>query len=225
MYDFDISTIIKALPSIINGIKITVFISVISSVCAFLIGLIIVFFRTMCNGPLKFFAGVYVEVIRNTPLLIQLYFIYKSFPDLGLMFRPIECGIVALSFYSGVFISEVLRAGINSVASEQYQASISLGLSNFQSFRLIILPQALRIVIPPLGSQFINIIKNSSLVSFISVTDLFYSIYKGAVDNFRFFEFFLTGALIYMTLTGIIALFTHMFEYMCKTQGRTAKVQ
>ena len=166
----------------------------------------------------------YVEIIRNTPLLIQLYFIYKALPDFGLMLSPIACGILALSLYTGAFISEVLRSGINSVASEQYQASISLGLSKFQTFRLIILPQAIKIIIPPLGSQFINVIKNSSLVSFISVTDLFYGIYKGAVDDFRFFEFFITGALIYMMLTGTVALFTNLFENLFNLQGRAAKV-
>jgi len=223
MCNFDISIIIKSLPYLIDGIKITLFISLISAVFAFIIGLITVFFRTMGTGFLKFIVVSYVEVIRNTPLLIQLYFVYKSLPALGLMISPIWCGILALSVYTGAFISEVLRAGINSVAAEQYHASISLGLSKFQTFRLIIFPQAIRIIIPPLGSQFINVIKNSSLVSFISVTDLFYRIYKGAVDDFRFFEFFVTGALIYMILTGIIALFTNIFENLFKIQGRTAK--
>jgi len=223
MYNFDTSVILESIPFLIEGIKITLFISVISSICAFLTGLITVFFRTMGSKPLKFIAISYVEIIRNTPLLIQLYFIYKSLPAIGLMLPPIGCGILALSLYTGAFISEVLRAGINSVASEQYQASISLGLSKFQTFRLVIFPQAIRIVIPPLGSQFINAIKNSSLVSFISVTDLFYRVYKGAVDDFRFFEFFLTGALIYMALTGTVALLTNIFENQFKIQGRTAK--
>jgi len=223
MYNFDASVIIEAMPVLIAGIKITLFISVISAICAFVIGLITVFLRTMGTKPFKFIAVSYVEIIRNTPLLIQLYFVYKALPAFGLMLPPIWCGILALSIYTGAFISEVLRAGINSVASEQYQASISLGLSKFQTFRLVIFPQAIRIIIPPLGSQFINVIKNSSLVSFISVTDLFYSIYKGAVDGFRFFEFFITGALIYMLLTGVIALLTNIFENLFRIQGRTAK--
>lgn len=223
MYNFDFSVIIASIPLFINGIKITLFISVISSVIAFIIGLIVVFLRTMGSKPVKFLAAAYIEVIRNTPLLIQLYFIYKSLPDIGLTLPPIGCGIMALSIYASAFVSEVLRSGINSVVSEQYQASISLGLSKFQTFRLVIFPQAIRIVIQPLGSQFINIVKNSSLVSFISVTDLFYNIYKGAVDDFRFFEFFITGALIYMTITGIIALIANIFENLYKTNERAVK--
>lgn len=223
MFNFETSVIVESLPVLIEGIKITLFISVISSICAFIIGLVVVFFRTMGSRPIKFIATSYVEIIRNTPLLIQLYFIYKSLPAIGLMLPPITCGILALSVYTGAFISEVLRAGINSVASEQYQASISLGLSKLQTFRLVIFPQAIRIIIPPLGSQFINIIKNSSLVSFISVTDLFYGISYGADQSYRFFEFFITGALLYMLLTGAVALLTNIFENTFKIQGRAAK--
>jgi len=223
MYSIDFSVIKEAQPLLIEGIKTTLYISSISSVFAFLIGFILVFLRTMGNIFLKFISTSYVEIIRNTPLLIQLYFIYKILPDLGLMISPVWCGIIALSLYTGAFISEVLRSGILAVASEQYQASISLGLSGFQSFYLVIFPQALRIVIPPLGSQFINIIKNSSLVSFISVTDLFYRIYKGAVDDFRVFEFFIAGAIIYMCISGILAAITHICEHFFKIQGRSVK--
>lgn len=223
MYNFDVSVILKAMPLILDGIKTTLIISAVSSVCAFIIGFIVVFMRTMGSKHFRFISTCYVEIIRNTPLLIQLYIVYKAFPSLGIMLSPIDCGIFSLSLYAGAFISEILRSGINSVASEQLEASTSLGLNKFQAFRLIIFPQAIRIVIPPLSSQFINIIKNSSLVSFISVTDLFYRIYKGAVDDFRFFEFFAAGALIYMVLTGIVALCSNILENIFRLRGREAK--
>lgn len=224
MLNFDISVITESLPVFAEGIKTTVYISLLSSLFAFIIGIIVVFFRTLGSETTKFIATSYVEIIRNTPLLIQIYFIYKCLPDFGIMLSPINCGILALSLYTGAFISEVLRAGVNSVPAEQYRASISLGLGKIQSFRLVVFPQAIKIVIPPLGSQFINLIKNSSLVSFISVTDLFYVIYKGAVDDFRFFEFFVVGAFIYMLLTGIVALLTNILEDFFKSPGRTMKV-
>lgn len=223
MLNFDTSTIIESMPLLIEGIKTTVFISLISSLFAFIIGVVIVFYRTFDSGIMKFISSIYVEIIRNTPLLIQLYFVYKCLPYFGIMLSPILCGIMALSIYTGAFIAEVLRSGINSIATEQYQASISLGLSKFQSFRLIIFPQAIRIIIPPLGSQFINLIKNSSLVSFISVTDVFYTVYKGAVDDFRFFEFFIIGAVIYMMLTGITALLSNICEHFFKLPERMVK--
>jgi putative glutamine transport system permease protein len=222
MYNIDLNVIIQALPQLFKGIEITLFISIISSVAAFCVGVVLVYLRTMTDGVLKFSGAVYVEFIRNTPLLVQLYFYYKGLPEIGIQISPINCGIIALSIYTGSYIAEVLRSGINSVASEQYQAARGLGMSKFQAFRLVIFPQALRIVIPSLGSQFINLVKNSSLVSFLAVTDVFYVIYKNAVDNFRFFEFFITGALIYMTMTGLIALITNLMERISTIPGTEA---
>lgn len=224
MYEIDFNVLIKALPQILEGVKITLFISVISSVIAFLIGVAVVFMRTMGGSFLRWLGTAYVEVVRNTPLLIQLYFVYKVLPGLSLHLDPIACGIIALSLYTGSYISEVLRSGVNSVTLEQYQAARGLGFSKIGAFRLIIFPQAIRVVIPPLGSQFINLVKNSSLVSFIAVTDLFYVIYKGAVDDFRFLEFFVLGALIYMVLTGIIAGISAMCEKVVANQGQEVRV-
>lgn len=224
MYKLNFAVILEYLPLILQGIEITIFISVISSVFAFIIGLFIAFARNTRHKPIKFIATFYVEIIRNTPLLIQLYILYKGLPSIGISLPGIVCGILALSFYTGVFISEVLRSGLNSIANEQVEAARGLGLSGFQTFILITFPQAIRIIIPPLGSQFINLIKNSSLVSFIAVTDLFYAIYKGAVDDFRIYEFFLIGALIYMTLTGFVAIVTNILEHRYKIPGRVVSV-
>lgn len=222
MYDFEFSVIIESLPYILEGIGMTIFVSLISSFFAFLIGTIIAFLRNQQNRIVVFLTSAFVEFIRNTPLLIQLYIWYKGLPNLGVNIDPVMCGIIALSIYTGAFISEVLRAGINSIAKEQSEASYALGLSHMQTFRLIVFPQALRIVIPPLGSQFINLIKNSSLVSFIAVADIFYVVNKGASDEFRFFEFFLVGALLYMALTGIVAKIVNILENKYEMQGRMA---
>lgn len=224
MYNLEPGVIIEALPQLVKGIQVTLYISIISSIFAFLIGLLVVFSRTMAGGYYAKVATVYVEIIRNTPLLIQLYFIYKALPEFGLHFQPIACGIIALSVYTGAYISEVLRSGVNSVTKEQYQAALGIGLNKIQAFRLVIFPQAIRVIIPPLGSQFINLVKNSSLVSFIAVSDVFYVIYKGAVDDFRGLEFFLVGALIYMLLTGFIAVFSNIAEKLTRIPGREARI-
>ncbi len=223
MYEIDFNVIADTLPTLIKGIEITLFISLISSLAAFLIGITVVFLRTMCTTPFRAAGTAYVEIIRNTPLLIQIYFVYKALPGLGAFLSPITCGIIALSIYTGAYISEVLRSGVNSVNIEQYEAAKGLGFNRLQSFILIIFPQAIRVVIPPLGSQFINLVKNSSLVSFISVSDLFYVIYKGAVDDFRFFEFFLVGVVLYMTLTGIIALASNLIEKYVEFHGKEVR--
>lgn len=223
MYEFEFNIIENAIPYLIDGIKTTLFISIISSIIAFLIGIIVVFMRTMGEWLISFIGATFVEIIRNTPLLIQIYFVYKALPAVGINFHPILCGIIALSIYTGAYISEVLRSGVNSITQEQYLASKGLGLNKFQTFYLIIFPQAIRIAIPPLSSQFINLVKNSSLVSFIAVSDVFYVIYKGAVDDFRFFEFFIIGALIYMTITGFIAVISNLIEKYSQIPGNEAK--
>lgn len=224
MYQIDFWVIYNAIPSILKGLKITVFICLISGILAFSIGVILAFFRRSRNTLLKWIGGAYVEIHRNTPLLIQLYIYYKGLPNIGIVLSPITCGIFALSFYTSAFICEVVRSGLSSVANEQYQASRALGLNTFQTYRIVILPQAIRIILPALASQFINLVKNSSLVSFIAVTDLFYVIYKGAADDFRFIEFFVTGALIYMILTGTIAFISSKIENLFKIHGRTIKI-
>jgi putative glutamine transport system permease protein len=180
--------------------------------------------RDLPYKNISFLTNAYIELARNIPLLIQLYIIYKVYPHFGLSFSPINCGIIALSIYTAAYIAEVLRSGMNAVAKQQKQAALALGLNYFQTFFIITFPQAIRIVIPALGSQFINLIKNSSLVSFIAVVDIFYVIYKGAADDFRIYEFFLLGTLIYMVLTGVVAIITNILEKNLKVYGREARV-
>jgi len=220
MYEADFRVIIDYLPFIKKGILLTVYISLSASVFAFIIGLTSAFFKNTGNAFLKFITSAWVEITRNIPLLIQIYFFYKGLPAAGIKLPPIICGIAALSLYTGAYISEVFISGINSIAKEQIQAAKALGLTNFQTFRLIIFPQAVRIVIPLLGNQFINLVKNSSLVSFIAVTDIFYVIYKGAVDDFRVIEFFVFGVVVYMMLSGILALISNIAEKSFRIRGR-----
>ena len=224
MYSIDFSVILRAKELLLQGFMITLQVSVLSSILAFLLGVFVTYLRDLPNNFYKIITNIYVEAARNVPLLIQLYIIYKVYPHFGLSFSPINCGIIALSIYTGAYISEVLRSGMNSIAKQQKQASYALGLNYFQTFFMITFPQAIRIVIPALGSQFINLIKNSSLVSFIAVVDIFYVIYKGAADDFRIYEFFLVGALIYMVLSGSVALLTNILEKKLKVYGREVRV-
>ncbi len=224
MYSIDFSVILRAKELLLQGFMITLQVSVLSSILAFLLGVFVTYLRDLPNNFYKIITNIYVEAARNVPLLIQLYIIYKVYPHFGLSFSPINCGIIALSIYTGAYISEVLRSGMNSIAKQQKQASYALGLNYFQTFFMITFPQAIRIVIPALGSQFINLIKNSSLVSFIAVVDIFYVIYKGAADDFRIYEFFLVGALIYMVLSGSVALITNILEKKLKVYGREVRI-
>ena len=223
MYALDFSVLFEAKDLILQGLLMTIKVSILSSIFAFLLGVFVTYLRNMPNSTIQFLTNAYIELARNIPLLIQLYIIYKVYPNFGLSFSPVNCGIIALSIYTAAYIAEVLRSGMNSIAKQQEQAAYALGFNYFQTFFIITFPQAIRIVIPALGSQFINLIKNSSLVSFIAVVDLFYVIYKGAADDFRIYEYFLLGTLLYMVLTGFVAIITNLLEQNFKVFGREAR--
>jgi putative glutamine transport system permease protein len=163
-----------------------------------------------------------VDCIRNTPLLILIYLFYKGLPSLNIILSALTCGIVALSLYTGAYISDAILSGINAVPDEHTQASNALGLTRFQSFLYVIYPQALRHSIFILGSQFMNMIKNSSLVSFIAVTDIFYVVYKGMADNFRMLEYFVLAIVVYSVLTGFVLIVTNLLNRAFK--GTVAEV-
>lgn len=223
MYALNFSVLLEAKDLILQGLLMTIRVSLTSALLAFLLGVFVTFLRKMPNKYLRFFTDAYIELARNIPLLIQLYIIYKVYPHFGLSFSPVNCGILALSLYTAAYIAEVLRSGMNSIAQQQEQAAYALGFNYFQTFFMITFPQAIRIVVPALGSQFINLIKNSSLVSFIAVVDLFYVIYKGAADDFRIYEYFLLGTVLYMVLTGFVAIVTNILESNFKVFGREAR--
>lgn len=212
MYNFDFLILLKDYKAILNGIYITIFISIVSSFFAFLIGTFFVYLRI---SPLKFVSKItnmFIDGIRNTPLLIIIYLFYKGLPAIGIIFSAIVCGVLSLSIYTGAYISDALLSGINSVPQEHFQASKALGFTRWQSFLYIIYPQALRHSIFILGSQFMNLIKNSSLVSFIAVADIFYVTYKGIADSFRIYEYFILAIIVYCSLTGIALLITNTLE-------------
>ena len=188
-----------------NGLVVTLKLTVLSSVAALIIGLLAAFLR---HSPLKLFvmaATMYVELFRNTPLLIQLYVYYRGLQSVGLVLAPEVCGVLALSLYTGAYLAEVFRSGLSAIPQEQHDAGVSLGLNRPLVYQLVLIPQAVRIVLPTVGNQLIALMKNSSLVAFITVGDLFHVIYKGSVDEFRPMEYFLTGAMLYLSVALSIA--------------------
>lgn len=190
----------------------TLWVSGIAGCLAIAIGLWMAFARSSKNPWLRLPASAYVELFRNTPLLIQLYFFYRGLQSVGLILSPELCGILALSLYTGAYMTDIFRAGFSSVPQQQLDAGLSLGFSRLQTFRLILLPQALPLILPPLGNQLINLTKNSSLLAFITVEELFHVIYNGAVEAFRPMEYFLVGSALYITIALGISSLIHLFE-------------
>lgn len=216
MYNIDFSILLAEYQVILKGIYITIFVSLVSSFIAFIFGTFFVYFRTSPNVIVKRISEFCISFIRNTPLLIIIYLFYKGLPSIGIVFSAMVCGIFALGLYTAAYVSDAILSGVNAIPNEHAQASKSLGFSRFQTFIHIIYPQALRHSIFILGSQFMNLVKNSSLVSFITVTDIFYVVYKGIADSCRIYEYFALAIVVYCSLTGFVLLLTNIFNKMFK---------
>jgi arginine/lysine/histidine transport system permease protein len=189
----------------LEGLLTTLRLSGMAAVLAMALGFFMAFARVSQKRWLALPALAYVELFRNTPLLIQLYIYYRGLQSIGIMLAPELCGLLALSLYSGAYLTEVFRSGLLAIPAQQSEAGLSLGLSRFKVYWLILIPQAFRMIIPSIGNQMISLVKNSSLVAFITVSDLFLVIYKGAVDHFLPMEYFIEGAVLYLGISLAIS--------------------
>lgn len=155
-----------------EGAWTTIQLTLISFVCAFVIGVVVASFRVSPVPPLRWAGVLYVETVRNTPLLVLLILAFFGLPKLGFTWSPFATAIIVISAYTGAFVAEVVRAGINTVATGQAEAARALGLTFPQVLGHVVLPQALRSVVQPLGSLFSALVRNTSLAYAISVVEL-----------------------------------------------------
>ena len=200
---------------LILGLGVTLKISAISMVFMFLIGLTTAFFRLSSSPVARFVARLYLEISRNTPLLIQLFFIYFVLgPILGL--DRFVSAVLALSLFEGAYASEIFRAGIASVERGQIEAAASLGLKKSYIYRLIVLPQAIRTILPPLTSQSISLIKDSALVSTIAIYDLTMQAQALISETFLTFEIWFTVAILYLVITITLSFLVTFLEKRMK---------
>ena len=213
----------------IDGTKITIGISLCTLVLGFLVGVIVCMARISRNKVFSILGSIYIEFLRGTPLLVQIYIIYFGFPTIGIKFPdlgPIPSeyisAIVALSINSSAYISEILRSGIQSIDKGQMEASRSLGFDYSTSMRLVIIPQALKNVLPALANEFIVLVKESSIVSVIGIQDLMYSsdIVRGV--TFLAFEPLIITAIIYFIITFTLSRLVSLYE--AKLQNKSIKV-
>ncbi len=190
---------------LLKGLLITVELSVISLFFAILIGLIVALMRISNNPLTKNFSLLYVEVIRGTPLLVQIFIVYFF---LGTVFdlERFTAGITALSIFTGAYIAEIIRSGIQSIPSGQMEAARSLGMTYTKAMTYVILPQALKRTLPPMAGQLINLIKDSSLVSVISITDLTKAGREVVSGSFAAFEVWFIVAGLYLVLTSALSI-------------------
>ncbi len=197
---FNFAIGLKVLPSLLKGVIFTIEFSFAAEFFGIIIGLITALMRIGKFRISRYLAISYIDVFRGTPLLMQIIIVYYALPYVGINLNEYVAGIVALSFNSGAYVAEIFRAGIESIEKGQIEAARSLGMSYLKSMRYVILPQAIRRVIPPLTNEFIALIKDSSLLSVIAVSELLRAAREGMTWQANPTPFTL-AAILYLMMT------------------------
>jgi polar amino acid transport system permease protein len=206
---------------LVSGVKLTIRLSLISIALSFLLGLVIAVMRMSRVAPLRWFALGYLEFFRNTPLLVQIFFwyfgSYKILPAavntwLANTNFEFTAAVIALTIYTSAFIAEDIRSGVLAIPKEQMEAARSSGFSYLRSMQYIILPQAVRIAVPPLVNQFLNLTKNSSLAMTIGVAELTYQARQVESYTFKGFEAFTAATVVYVVMSLVITTSVDLYS-------------
>ncbi|MFY9074759.1 amino acid ABC transporter permease [Malaciobacter mytili] len=211
-YDFNWHSVYEYKQKFIDGFFMTIIISFFALILSFIIGLFFAYAQNSKLIFLRFFARFYIEIIRGTPLLVQiLIFFYVFANNLGFENRYIV-GVVILAIFSGAYVCEIIRAAIESIELEQYETSLSLGMSNYQMYKYIIFPQAFKRMLPALTGQFASIIKDSSLLSIISISEFTMNAQEVNAYTYSTLESYIPLAIGYLILTYPISYYTKSLE-------------
>jgi polar amino acid transport system permease protein len=208
----DFSAVTPYLHMLLRGAAITVQASFLSLLFGTILGIFVGAVRVAPFGPLRSLASAYIYVIRGTPLLIQLFLIYFGLPSLGLNLPAFSAGVIGLTINSSGYVGEIVRGGIEAVPKGQWEASKVLGLSYLHTMRFIILPQAIRNMLPAIGNEFVTLIKESSLLSTLAITELTMVGQQVRSVTYASFETFIIVGLIYLTMTSITSLMLRHIE-------------
>ena len=203
-YQLDFSVVIRNLPLFLKGVFLTVEISFLAIIVGLGFGILAAVARISRFKVLNLLGAVYVEVFRNTPLLIQIFIIFFGLPSIGIKLSPYISGLAALVLYVGAYNTEVIRAGLEAIPKGQTEAAKSLGLAAVQTFLYIILPQTFRISLPALGNNWVALVKNSSLVSVIGMVELTWVASDLNALTFRSFELFGAATLFYLIVIFVL---------------------
>ncbi len=211
-YNFNFDAIFKYKQKFIDGFLVTIMISFFALILSFIIGLFFAYAQKSKIILLRFFARFYIEIIRGTPLLVQiLIFFYVFANNLGFDNRYIV-GIVILALFAGAYVSEIIRAALDSISISQYEAAASFGMSNYQIYRYVIFPQAFKRMLPALTGQFASIIKDSSLLSIISISEFTMNAQEVNAYTYSTLESYIPLAIGYLLLTYPISFYSSKLE-------------
>jgi len=218
--NLDFAPVFADFDALLRGAAITVELTACALLLGCLIGLLVGVGRL--NPQRRVIYGLcsaYLLCFRGTPLLVQLFIWFFGLPQFGIMLPAFACGVLGLGIYSGAYVSEIVRGAIQSVDRGQAEAARSLGMSAGQAMRIIILPQAVVRMIPPLGNEFIALIKNSALVSLLTIHDLMHEGQKIISVSYRSLETYLVVAVIYLVLTTVTTTILRRIEHRLRAGG------
>ncbi|CAH0344958.1 amino acid ABC transporter permease [Bacillus sp. CECT 9360] len=202
-----------ALPYLLEGLQVTLYIFIIAIIIGFLIGLVIALMRLTHIKPLNWIAVAFIDAIRGTPFLVQLFFIYFGLNSLPFIsFNNTTAGIITVAINAGAYFAEIIRAGIQSIDKGQTEAARSLGLTGIQNMRHIVLPQAFRRMLPTITNQSIISLKDTSLLSVIGIADLTQQGEIQSAATFEAFNIWLTVGIIYFIIIYLLTLFANFLE-------------
>ena len=224
MYHFDWSVISAYFPALMMGLAVTLKVSAISEVVGIAVGLVVALCRLSTFMPLRYLAVAYIDFLRGIPVLVMLLWVYYGFSILfGLNLSEMEAAVIGLGCSYAAYIAEIFRSGIQAIPVGQREAGRTLGLARWQVMVYVVLPQAVRIIIPPMGNTVISMLKDSSLVAIIAVSDLMRQTMVAASETFRPFELYAAAAIIYYILTFITARLVTVVERRLDRQPAAAK--
>lgn len=204
--------VMQNFPFLLEGAYYTLVITLVSMFFGSLIGVIVAIARLKGNKLIQAVARFYVSIIRGTPTLVQIIIIYYGLVDFGISLDPLPAAFIALSINNGAYLSESMRGALQSIPKGQTEAAYATGMTPWQAMRRIVLPQAIRRAIPPVGNTFIGMLKETSLVSVISVTELLRSAQLLIAQYYVYLPFYLGIALIYWVLSTLFAFLLNKLE-------------
>ncbi|NNM70870.1 amino acid ABC transporter permease [Enterovirga aerilata] len=202
---FDFGFVVRNLPVFLDGLFVTIQLSALAFVLSLLWGLVVVGLRRSDSAPVRNLAAGYIQAVRNTPVLVQMYFIFFGSGMAGYPLSGFVAGLLALTLQNGGYVAEIYRAGIDSVSRRQTEAGLALGMLRRQAFFIVTLPQALRRVVAPISNQGVTIIKDTALVSTISVAEMTQAGRLLADRTAAVYEVFFTLALLYLLVVSIFS--------------------
>jgi len=213
----------QSLPNLLDGLSITLFLTFVSLILGFILGITLALGRIYTPRIISWLCIGYIEIIRGTPLLVQLFILYFGIPSIGIRLTPLMAAVIGLSLNSGAYQAEYLRGSIQSIKSGQMVAARTLGMTKLQAIAHIILPQALRTSIPAWSNELIYLLKYTSIAYIIQVVELTAEGKFIAVDTFRFLEIFTMIAIIYLSLTFIFTEIIDRIEHRIRIPGLGTK--